>query len=120
MRWIGVDLHKHYAFVVELSADRSRNSYRVPLPEGLVGFCAGLGPADQVVIEASTSSFRFGEIVARHAGRVVISEAAQTRGAVSKPAMNDEKAAECLASTSFRKFVTITRLVRLADLSGYG
>jgi len=68
-------------------------------------FCARLTPSDQVVVEASTSSFRFGEIVARHAGRVVVSESAQTRGAVSRPAMNDQIAADCLARLLRSEFV---------------
>ncbi len=96
MRWIGVDLHKHYAHVVELSADGSRDSYPVPIPEGLTAFCARLSPRDQVVVEASTNSFRFGEIVGQYVAQVVICEAAQVRGVVSQAAMNDQKAAEGL------------------------
>ena len=105
MRWIGVDLHKHYAYVAELSADGTRHEYRVSIPSGLGEFCARLTPTDQVAVEASTSSFRFGEMVARHAGRVVVSESAQTRGAVSRSAMNDQKAADCLARLLRSEFV---------------
>ena len=56
LRWIGVDLHKHYAYVAELSADGTRHEYRVSIPSGLGEFCARLTSADQVVVEASTSS----------------------------------------------------------------
>lgn len=105
MRWIGVDLHKNYAHVVELSEGGGRASYRFQLPDGVGEFCASLKPTDQVVFEASTNSFRFGEIVSQHVERVVVSEPAHTRGVVSQPAMNDEKAAEALAQLLAMGFV---------------
>jgi len=105
MRWIGVDLHKHYAHVVELSEGGGRASYRFSLPEGIGGFCASLTPKDQVVLEASTNSFRFGEIVSQYVERVVVSNPAQTRGMVSRPSINDEKAAEALAQLLQTGFV---------------
>lgn len=96
MRWIGVDLHKHYAHVVELSAEGTK-AHRVCLPGGLASFCEGLHQSDQVVAEASTNSFAFADIASKRAGRVVITDAAQTRGVVTGASMNDQKAAEALA-----------------------
>jgi transposase len=96
MRWIGVDLHKHYAHVVELSPDGSRSS-RLAVHGELAAYCAELGPSDQLIVEASTNSFRFAEMAARTAGKVVVSEPAQTRGVVGKAAMNDKNAAAALA-----------------------
>lgn len=104
MRWLGVDLHKHYAHVAELSSEGFKH-YRFALPGEITEFCKGLQPSDQVVVEASTNSFAFSEIVGQHVARVVVTDPAQTRGVVSGPAMNDQKAAEALAKLLKADFV---------------
>jgi transposase len=104
MRWLGVDLHKHYAHVAELSTEGVKH-YRFALPGEIAEFCSGLQPSDQVVVEASTNSFVFSEIVSQHVARVVVTDPAQTRGVVSGPAMNDHKAAEALAKLLKTDFV---------------
>ncbi|MCW5866014.1 MAG: IS110 family transposase [Candidatus Eremiobacteraeota bacterium] len=106
MRFIGVDLHKAYAYVVELSADLQKKHYRLCLTsEALSSFLETLDKECQVVLEASTTSFRFAELVAPWVGRVVVSDPAQTRGAVSQPALNDHKSAEALARLLHANFV---------------
>lgn len=106
MRSIGIDLHKTYAYVVELSHDGDKKHYRVALTDDeLPPFFDTLDEDAQVVVEASTSSFRFSELVAGRAGRVVVSDPAQTRGALSQAAVNDHKAAETLARLLQSNFV---------------
>ena len=106
MRSIGIDLHKTYAYVFELDRDGAKKHYRVALTEDeLTSFFRTLGQDAQVVMEASTGSFRFSEMVAQHAGRVAVSDPAQTRGALSQAVVNDHKAAETLARLLQSSFV---------------
>lgn len=106
MRSIGIDLHKTYAHVFELGEHGGGKHYRVPLTEtDLAAFLRTLDQDAQVVMEASTSSFRFSEMLSPHAGRVVVSDPAQTRGALSKSLVNDHKAAEALARLLQSNFV---------------
>lgn len=105
MRHVGIDAHKHYAHVVEINAGEVTADYRVPLPDGLEEFKKRLGPDAQVVLEASTSSFRLHEELAPRACRVVVAHPAQTRGAVAHAAMTDRKAAEALARLLASDFV---------------
>lgn len=103
-RFIGFDAHKSYAYVVELGGDRQLN-YRVALPGGLTDFKQRLDSECQIVIEASTSTFRLVDELAPHVGRVVVSDPAQTRGAVSHVATTDRNAAEALARLLASDFV---------------
>ena len=106
MRSIGVDIHKDYAYVFELAGDGTKKHCKIPLygPE-MTKFCESLDEHAQVVVEASTNSFRFSEIAGRFAGRVVVCDPAQARGVVSKAAMNDHKAAEALARLLQANFI---------------
>ena len=106
MRSIGIDLHKTYAYVFELGQDGGKKHYRVGLTDDeLATFLETLSQDAQVVLEASTSSFRFSEMMAQRVGRVVVSDPAQTRGALSQAAVNDHKAAETLARLLQTNFV---------------
>lgn len=59
MRFIGVDLHKTYAYVFELGQDGAKKHYRVTLgTDELSAFLGSLDQDAQVVVEASTNSFR--------------------------------------------------------------
>ena len=106
MRSIGIDLHKSYAYVFELGQDGAKKHYRVELTDAeLSSFFGTLGQDAQVVVEASTSSYRFSEMLGQRAGRVVVSDPAQTRGALSQAAVNDHKAAETLARLLQSNFI---------------
>lgn len=95
-RWIGFDAHKSYAYVVELSGDERLES-RISLPDGLQEFKNQLDPSVQLVLEASTNSFRIADELAPHVGRLVVAHPSQTRGAVAHAANNDRNAAAALA-----------------------
>lgn len=97
MRWIGVDIHKHYARVVELLQDGGQHSYRFDVPAGLPDFCSRLGPDCHVVVEASTNSFRFSEVISPFVSKVTVCDAAQTRGVVPQAAVTDKGACQALA-----------------------
>ena len=103
-RFIGFDAHKSYAYVVELREDKQLN-YRVAIPGGLSDFKQRLDSECQLVIEASTSTFRLVEELAPYAGKVVVADPAQTRGAISHPAITDRNAAEALARLLASDFV---------------
>jgi transposase len=98
MRSLGVDIHKDYIYVFELGKDGTSKHLKIALHDDeMTEFLQSLDQDTQVVVEASTNSFRFCEIAARHAGRVIACDPAHTRGVVSSAAMNDHKAAEALA-----------------------
>jgi len=104
-RYIGFDAHKSYAYVVELREDGKRLNYRVALPDGLPAFKQRLDADCQLVLEASTNTFRLADELAPHVGRLVVGDPAQTRGAISRPATTDRNAAEALARLLASDFV---------------
>jgi len=103
-RFIGFDAHKSYAYVVELR-DGQRLEYRVAIPGGLPGFKERLDRTAQLVLEASTNSFRIADELAPHCGRLVVADPAQTRGAACKAANTDRSSAEALARLLASDFV---------------
>lgn len=105
IRFVGFDTHKSYGYVVELREGGDRLDYRVGLPGGLEAFKLRLGPDVHLVMEASTSTFRLADELEPHVGRLVVADAAQTRGAISKAATTDRNAAEALARLLASDFV---------------
>lgn len=103
-RFIGFDAHKSYAYVVELR-DGQRQEYRVEIPSGLANFKERLDPTAQLVLEASTNSFRLADELSPHVGRLVVCDPAQTRGASSGAASTDRSSAEALARLLASDFV---------------
>ncbi len=104
-RYIGFDAHKSYAYVAELREDGERLDYRVALPDGLPGFKQRLGADCQLVLEASTNTFRLVDELKPHVGKIVVTDPAQTRGAISRPATTDRNAAFALARLLASDFV---------------
>lgn len=103
-RFIGFDAHKSYAYVVELREGK-RQDYRVEIPGGLERFKERLDSTVQLVLEASTNSFRLADELRPHVGRLVVSDPAQTRGASSGAASTDRSAAEALAKLLASDFI---------------
>jgi transposase len=103
-RFIGFDAHKSYAYVVELR-DGERQEYRVAIPGGLADFKERLDPTAQLVLEASTNSFRLADELRPHVGKLVVADPAQTRGASSGAATTDRSSAEALARLLASDFV---------------
>ena len=103
-RFIGFDAHKSYAYVVELR-DGEKQEYRVSIPSGLPEFKERLDKTVQLVLEASTNSFRLADEIAPHVGKVVVAEPAKTRGAASTAATTARTSAEALARLLASDFV---------------
>ena len=103
-RFIGFDAHKSYAYVVELR-DGQKQEYRVNIPSGLAEFKERLDKSAQLVLEASTNSFKLADELAPHVGKLVVADPAQTRGAASTAATTDRSAAEALARLLASDFV---------------
>lgn len=103
-RFIGFDAHKSYAYVVELR-DGLKQEYRVNIPSGLAEFKERLDNTVQIVLEASTNSFKLADELSPHVARLVVADPAQTRGAASTAATTDRSAAEALARLLASDFV---------------
>ena len=103
-RFIGFDAHKSYAYVVELR-DGQLQEYRVAIPGGLAKFKERLDSTAQLVLEASTNSFRLADELRPHVGKLVVADPAQTRGASSGAATTDRSSAEALARLLASDFV---------------
>lgn len=103
-RFIGFDAHKSYAYVVELR-DGRRQEYRVTIPGGLAAFKERLDPTAQLVLEASTNSFRLADELRPYVGKLVVADPTQTRGASSGAATTDRSSAEALARLLSSDFV---------------
>jgi transposase len=99
MRSIGLDLGRHSgeaAIIDETGAITSLGRLAVSR-EALEAFAAGLGPDDQVVLEASTNTWAIADILSRHAGRVVVSNPFRTRAIAAAKVKTDEIDARTLA-----------------------
>lgn len=99
MRSIGLDVHKHFAEVAIVEPGQGIVSrQRLPVsPASLRQFAAGLGPDDQVVLEASFNTWAVADLLAEHAGRVVVSNPSKTRAIASAKVKTDKVDAGVLA-----------------------
>jgi transposase len=66
-------------------------------PEGVRGFADGLGPADEVALEATGNTWAIATLLASRAGRVVVSNPAKTRAIAEAKVKTDKVDAEILA-----------------------
>ncbi len=99
MRTIGLDVGKSFAEVAVIEAGgHARPAGRIATsPEGLRAFAASLGPDDQVVLEATTNTWAIAELLAAHAGRVVVSNPIRTRAIADAKTKTDTIDAATLA-----------------------
>lgn len=98
-RTIGLDLGRHAgeaALIDETGRTRSLGRLEVRR-DALTAFAATLGPDDQVVLEASTNTWAIADILATHAGRVVVSNPLRTRAIAQAKVKTDEIDARTLA-----------------------
>lgn len=99
MRSIGLDVHKHFAEVAIVQPGQGIVSrQRLPVtPAHLRQFAAGLGPDDQVVLEASFNTWAVADLLREHAGRVIVSNPKKTRAIASAKVKTDQVDAGVLA-----------------------
>ncbi|MBW8710817.1 MAG: hypothetical protein JF631_07090, partial [Mycobacterium sp.] len=67
-------------------------------PEGVRAFADGLGPADEVALEATGNTSAIATLLASRAGRVVVSNPVKTRAIAEAKVKTDKVDAEILAS----------------------
>lgn len=98
-RSIGLDLGRHTGEVASIDeTGRLTSLGRLAVRrEALEAFAATLGPDDQVVLEASTNTWAIADILAAHAGRVVVSNPLRTRAIAQAKVKTDEIDARTLA-----------------------
>jgi transposase len=98
-RTIGLDLGRHSgeaALIDEAGTTRPLGRLEVRR-DALEAFAATLGPDDQVVLEASGNTWAIADILAGHAGRVVVSNPLRTRAIAQAKVKTDEIDARTLA-----------------------
>jgi transposase len=98
-RCIGLDVHRDFAQVAIWQAGTVRQAGTfATTPEGVREFAAGLGPADEVVLEATGNTWAIATLLASRAGRVVVvSNPAKTRAIAEAKVKTDKVDAAILA-----------------------
>ncbi len=105
MRTIGLDVHRHFAEIAIL-AGKERARLRVSTaPEELRAFARTLGPDDQVVLEATANTWAIADLLAEHAGRVVVSNPLRTRAIADAKIKTDKVDAAVLAQLLAADFI---------------
>jgi len=106
MRWVGIDTHKHYVHVTELSEDGSKENYQIALDEeGINSLKTRMGSDAHIVLEATFNSFRLYDELAPYAGKITVAHPSQTRGATTLHLRNDKVSSEVLARLLASDFV---------------
>jgi transposase len=97
-RFIGLDVHRDFAQVAIWQNGVVRQSGRfATTPEGVRGFAADLGPADEVALEATGNTWAIAALLASRAGRVVVSNPVKTRAIAEAKVKTDKVDAQILA-----------------------
>jgi transposase len=97
-RCIGLDVHREFAQVAVWQAGVVTQVGRVATtPEQLRVFAEGLGPADEVALEATGNTWAIATLLASRAGRVVVSNPAKTRAIAEAKVKTDKVDAAILA-----------------------
>jgi len=92
MRSIGLDVGRQFAeaAAIEPGGEVHRLGRITASPAGLRAFAAGLGPDDAVVLEATANTWAIAELLAEHAGRVVVSNPLRTRAIAAAKTKTDQ------------------------------
>jgi transposase len=97
-RCIGLDVHRDFAQVaIWQGGVVTQAGTFATTPEGVREFAAGLGPADEVALEATGNTWAIATLLASQAGRVVVSNPAKTRAIAEARVKTDKVDAEILA-----------------------
>jgi transposase len=97
-RCIGLDVHREFAQVAIWQAGVVRQEGRIATPpEDLRIFAQGLGPDDEVALEATGNTWAIATLLASRAGRVVVSNPAKTRAIAEAKVKTDKVDAAILA-----------------------
>ena len=97
-RCIGLDVHREFAQVaIWQGGTVTQVGTFATTPEGVREFAAGLGPADEVALEATGNTWAIATVLASRAGRVVVSNPAKTRAIAEAKVKTDKVDAAILA-----------------------
>jgi transposase len=97
-RCIGLDVHRDFAQVAIWEAGLVRQAGRfLTTPAGVREFAAGLGPEDEVALEATGNTWAIVTVLQSQAGRVVVSNPAKTRAIAEAKIKTDKVDAAILA-----------------------
>jgi transposase len=97
-RCIGLDVHREFAQVaIWQGGTVAQAGTFATTPEGVREFAAGLGPADEVALEATGNTWAIAGVLASRAGRVVVSNPAKTRAIAEAKVKTDKVDAAILA-----------------------
>ena len=97
-RCIGLDVHREVAQVAIWQSGVVTQAGRfATTPEGVRAFAEGLGPADEVALEATGNTWAIATLLASRAGRVVVSNPAKTRAIAEARVKTGKVDAEILA-----------------------
>jgi transposase len=101
MRWVGLDVHRDFCEVAIVEGGRVHSAGRVETtPEALALLGASLGPAAQVVLEATANALPIARLLRPHVARVVLCEpsAVHESGAAKTDKIDARALAKLLAS----------------------
>jgi transposase len=97
-RCIGLDVHRDFAQVAIWQGGLVTQAGRfATTPEEVRAFAEGLGPVDEVALEATGNTWAIAALLASRAGRVVVSNPAKTRAIAEAKVKTDKVDAEILA-----------------------
>src|SRR3954468_13908934 len=97
-RCIGLDVHREFAQVAIWQNGLVTHAGRfATTPEGVRAFAEGLGPVDEVALEATGNTWAIATLLASRAGRVVVSNPAKTRAIAEAKVKTDKVDAAILA-----------------------
>src|SRR5215207_7433433 len=90
-RCIGLDVHREFAQVAIWQGGLVCQAGRfATTPEGVRAFAEGLGPSDEVALEATGNTWAIATLLASRAGRVVVSNPAKTRAIAEAKLKTDQ------------------------------
>jgi transposase len=128
MRVIGMDIHRSFAQVAILQDGRITQEFRVDLVYGpLTKFAEGLGPEDEVVIEATGNSAAVERLLRPHVKRVAVANSRLVRAIAYARVKTDKIDAAILARLYAAGFLpevwvadeaTMTRRRQIAERMG--
>jgi transposase len=97
-RCIGLDVHRDFAQVAIWQAGVvSQGGRFATTPEAVRAFADGLGPDDEVALEATGNTWAIATVLGSRAGRVVVSNPAKTRAIAEAKVKTDKVDAAILA-----------------------
>jgi transposase len=104
VRTVALDVHKRFAEVAVCEGGALRRLGRIETGQ-LSVFAESLGPGDHVVLESTATTWAIAELLAEHAGRVMVSNPMRTRAIASAKVKTDKIDAKVLAQLGAADFL---------------